>query len=173
MEHILKAAFGCLSEAEHVRHELIAKGVAGRHISLSASRNETAGSSTSSLGERISHFFCSLFDLADDEPAREAITKHSTVLTVTLTEYQQQAVVEAVLAHNGAMNAHALTDDYAISSHYPSSACTLGMGSFALAGQVPQEVTGGRFVPTQAEEEAWLTKPPLELPSLSLSFAKP
>jgi hypothetical protein len=173
MEHILKAAFGCPSEAEHVRHELIAKGVAGRHISVSTPQNEAAGSSIGSLGERISHFFCSLFDLADDEPPREAITHHSTVLTVTLTEHQQQAVVEAVLAQNGAMNFHALTGDYAISSHYPCSTCTLGMGSFALASRVPQEATGSRFVPTQAEEEAWLNKPPLELPSLSLSFAKP
>jgi uncharacterized protein (TIGR02271 family) len=123
MQHTLVAAFDRYNEAEVVKRELMAKGVAQTNIQIAAA-NEPSAKDTSTSGdpslhmsthgdsfsEKVGHFFHMLFSDDDTEHRRykdtysEAVRRGSTVVTVTVNDDAQLPVVEDILERNGAID---------------------------------------------------------------------
>lgn len=119
MPQILIAAFDRYTEAEQVKTELLSKGLADDAIQISASFNadnvdsgrvEVIGEEPgedASVAEKIGSFFHKVFgDDSSQHAGRypEAARHGSTVVTVTLDDESQVAMVEQVMERNGAID---------------------------------------------------------------------
>ena len=119
MPQILIAAFDRYAEAEQVKTELLAKGVASDAIQVSASFNpktvdsdrvEVIGEEPgddATVAEKIGSFLHKVFgDDASQHAGRypEAARRGSTLVTVTLEDETQVAMVEQVMEQNGAID---------------------------------------------------------------------
>jgi hypothetical protein len=119
MTQILIAAFDRYAEAERVKTDLLAKGVASDGIQLSASFNpDTVDSSRvevigeepdedATVAEKVGSFFHKVFgDDSSKHAGRypEAARRGSTVVTVTLEDEGPVAMVEEVMEQNGAID---------------------------------------------------------------------
>lgn len=119
MPQILIAAFDRYAEAEQVKTELLSKGVANDDIQISASFNPDTvdGSRVEVVGEepdedgtvaeKLGSFFSKVFgDDSSKHAGRypEAARRGSTVVTVTLADDSQVAIVEQVMEKNGAID---------------------------------------------------------------------
>ena len=119
MPQILIAAFDRYAEAEQVKTELLSKGLADDTVQISASFNadnldsgrvEVIGEEPgedASVAEKIGSFFQKVF--GDDSSRHagrypEAARRGSTVVTVTLDDDSQVAMVEQVMERNGAID---------------------------------------------------------------------
>lgn len=119
MPQILIAAFDRYAEAEQVKTKLLAKGVASDAIQVSASFNpktvdsdrvEVIGEEPgddATVAEKIGSFLHKVFgDDASQHAGRypEAARRGSTLVTVTLEDETQVAMVEQVMEQNGAID---------------------------------------------------------------------
>ncbi|AHL76309.1 hypothetical protein CH92_14920 [Stutzerimonas stutzeri] len=119
MTQILIAAFDRYAEAEQVKTELLGQGVPSDAIQISASFNpdnvdssrvEVIGEEPdddASVAEKIGSFFSKVFgDDSSKHAGRypEAARRGSTVVTVTLEDEGQVAVVEQLMERNGAID---------------------------------------------------------------------
>lgn len=124
MNHILVAAFDTLADAQAAKAELLVQQVLDSKIQLSAAAEQAAATAVSgadhtreqsahdeSLGEKISHFFSSLFGNDEhDQPHRhgaaypEAHRRGATLLTVTAASDEQADLVEGILERHGAID---------------------------------------------------------------------
>lgn len=119
MTQILIAAFDRYAEAEQVKADLLAKGVASEAIQISASFNpETVDSSRvevvgeepdgdASVAEKLGSFFSKVFgDDSSKHAGRypEAARRGSTVVTVTVEDDSQVSMVEQLMERNGAID---------------------------------------------------------------------
>jgi uncharacterized protein (TIGR02271 family) len=122
MKHTLVAAFDDLSQAQAAKADLISQHVMESNIELSSSSlNEgqateardvpDASHHDDSFGDKVSHFFRSLFGNDDDDkPHRyavaypEAYRRGAALLTVTVSTDEEAERVEDVLENNGAID---------------------------------------------------------------------
>ena len=148
MGHILVAAFDHYNEAEQVRRELISNGVAQTNIQLAAANDIEAGETAAvradttrdeSVGERIGHFFRSIFS-DEDETSRhyaetypEAVRRGSTVVTVDVDDEAQESLVEAIMERNGAID----IDERSAAWGGPDTATTVAPAATAETAAIP------------------------------------
>src|ERR1700712_321312 len=131
MKHTLVAAFDNFSDADKVRTELVGHGIAHTNITVAAadsespsglaadtSANLTNDSSDARLpnheetmGDKISHFFSSLFGNDEDDNLHrhavaypEAYRRGSTLVTVTVDTDEMADEGEDVMERNGAID---------------------------------------------------------------------
>ncbi|WP_297833112.1 hypothetical protein [Pseudomonas sp.] len=131
MKHTLVAAFDNFSDAEKVRTELVGHGIAHTNITVAAAESDStpgwaAESSASladdssdarlshheeSIGDKISHFFKSLFGNDHDDNLHhhavaypEAYRRGSTLVTVTVDTDEMADEAEGVMERNGAID---------------------------------------------------------------------
>lgn len=119
MTQILIAAFDRYAEAEQVKADLLAKGIANDAMQISASFNpekidssrvEVVGEEPdddASVAEKIGSFFSKVFgDESSKHAGRypEAARRGSTVVTVTVEDDSQVSMVEQVMERNGAID---------------------------------------------------------------------
>jgi uncharacterized protein (TIGR02271 family) len=126
MTHTLVAAFDSLTDAETAKAKLIGLNIAQGNIQLSSSGSATAGATTTagaaasqgsaahhdeSFGEKVSHFFSSLFGEGDDGKPHhyasaypEAYRRGATLLTVTVATDEEAERVEDLLEDSGAID---------------------------------------------------------------------
>jgi uncharacterized protein (TIGR02271 family) len=190
-QHILVAAFDRINEAEQVKRELLSKGVSQTDIRMAAS-NESAmldgttdastrsnphGHDHESVTDKISGFFSSIFSDNDTSSSRyaetypEAVRRGSTVLTVTVNDDAQVAVVEEIMERNGAIDIDERSANWSnegaigssattmgtststgpVSGDYPNTASTMGVDS-TLAGRTSTDMTDRTAIPVMEEE---------------------
>lgn len=127
MKHTLVAAFDDLSTAQAAKAQLLQLNIADSSIELSTAdatapgtmpASETSAATTAdphtgdgSLGDKVSHFFSSLFGSDDDgQPHRystaypEAYRRGATLITVTVADDLQAEQVEDILQEQGAID---------------------------------------------------------------------
>lgn len=119
MTHILIAAFDHYTEAEQVKAELLSKGVPSEAMQISASFNPATVDSSrvevvgeepdedATVAEKIGSFFQKVFgDNSSKHAGRypEAARRGSTIVTVTLEDEGQVAMVEQLMERNGAID---------------------------------------------------------------------
>lgn len=127
MKHTLVAAFDDLSTAQAAKAQLLQLDIADSSIELSTAdaaaqgsvpANETAATTTDdahtgdgSFGDKVSHFFSSLFGSDDEgQPHRystaypEAYRRGATLITVTVADDLQAEQVEDILQAQGAID---------------------------------------------------------------------
>ncbi|MFI8739354.1 hypothetical protein [Stutzerimonas zhaodongensis] len=119
MPQILLAAFDRYAEAEHVKTELMSKGIANDAIQISASFNpDTVDSSRvdvigeepgddATVADKLGSFFHKVFgDDSSQHAGRypEAARRGSTIVTVTLDTDDEVAMVEELMERNGAID---------------------------------------------------------------------
>ena len=119
MPQILIAAFDRYQQAQQAKAELLAAGIPDDVVQLSASMNPASVNSSrvevigeepaaeATAAEHIGNFFRRVF--GDDRPAHagrypEAARRGSTLVTVSLADDAQLAMVEQVLERNGAID---------------------------------------------------------------------
>lgn len=127
MKHTLVAAFDDLSTAQAAKTQLLQLNIADSSIELSTAdataqgtmpASETSAATTAgphtddgSFGDKVSHFFSSLFGSDDDgQPHRystaypEAYRRGATLITVTVADDLQAEQVEDILQAQGAID---------------------------------------------------------------------
>lgn len=119
MTHTLVAAFDTLTEAQAAKRDLLAQQVLESNIELSSSELHAAEGRADdtahheSFGEKVSHFFSSLFGTDEhdaNKPHRYATAypelsrRGAAVLTVTVMSDEQADKAEAILERNGAID---------------------------------------------------------------------
>ncbi|MGI4840275.1 MAG: YsnF/AvaK domain-containing protein [Janthinobacterium lividum] len=121
MTHTLVAAFDTLAEAQAAKSQLLIQHVLESDITLSSNESATSAGTTSgnpvaaphheSFGEKVSHFFSSLFGNDEhDKPHRyavaypEAYRRGATLLTVNVSTDEQIDHITDVLERNGAID---------------------------------------------------------------------
>lgn len=119
MTQILIAAFDHYAEAEHVKAELLSKGVPSDDIQISASFNPATVDSSrvevigeepdedATVSEKVGSFFRKVFgDDASEHAGRypEAARRGSTIVTVTLANEGQVTMVGQLMERNGAID---------------------------------------------------------------------
>lgn len=119
MTHTLVAAFDTLTEAQAAKRDLLAQHVLESNIELSSSELHAAEGRADdpahheSFGEKVSHFFSSLFGTDDhdaNKPHRYATAypelsrRGAAVLTVTVMSDEQADKAEEILERNGAID---------------------------------------------------------------------
>jgi uncharacterized protein (TIGR02271 family) len=126
MTHTLVAAFDSMTDAEAAKAKLIGLNIAQGNIQLSSSGAATSGPTTAagaastqapaghhdeSFGEKVSHFFGSLFGDADNGKPHhyasaypEAYRRGATLLTVTVATDAEAERVEDLLEDSGAID---------------------------------------------------------------------
>lgn len=119
MTQILIAAFDHYAEAEHVKAELLSKGVPSDDIQISAAFNPATVDSSrvevigeepdedATVAEKVGSFFQKVFgDDSSKHAGRypEAARRGSTIVTVTLEDEGQVPMVEQLMERNGAID---------------------------------------------------------------------
>jgi uncharacterized protein (TIGR02271 family) len=121
MTHTLVAAFDTLTEAQAAKAQLLSHNIAEPDIEISSSElHASQGHSASaerkdtdndSFGEKVSHFFGSLFGSDEDDKSNryataypEAYRRGAALLTVTIKSDDQIANAESILERNGAID---------------------------------------------------------------------
>jgi uncharacterized protein (TIGR02271 family) len=123
MKHTLVAAFDDLDQALLAKQQLVGLSILESNIDISSSSaasttstgvdtsTHTAAVHDESFGEKVSHFFGSLFGNDDDDkPHRhataypEAYRRGATLLTVTVDTDDLAEEAEDILEHNGAID---------------------------------------------------------------------
>ena len=119
MTHTLVAAFDTLTEAQAAKRDLLAQQVLESNIELSSSELHAAEGRADdtahheSFGEKVSHFFSSLFGTDEHDASKphryataypELSRRGAAVLTVTVMSDEQADKAEAILERNGAID---------------------------------------------------------------------
>ncbi|WP_263263701.1 YsnF/AvaK domain-containing protein [Pseudomonas sp. RIT-PI-S] len=123
MSHTLIAAFDNLNEANAARDALLRKKVMDSNINISSSSDETVAIGNSplgtgavhdhdeSFGDKVSHFFSSLFGSDNDDRVNQHVSAYSdayrngaTVLTVTVDDDDDVLLAQEILEQNGAFD---------------------------------------------------------------------
>jgi hypothetical protein len=123
MKHTLVAAFDSFSDADKVRTELVGHGIAQGNITVSAAESDSTsglandasdapvGAHEESVGDKISHFFKSLFGSDEDDNLHhhavaypEAYRRGSTLVTVTVDTDEMADEAEDLMERNGAID---------------------------------------------------------------------
>lgn len=141
-------------------------------------RSDTRTHDDESMTDKIGGFFRSIFSDSDTHNSRyadtypEAVRRGSTVVTVTVNDDAQVGVVEEIMERNGAIDIDERSANWSnqgaigssattmgtsaatgpVSSDYPNTASTLGVGSTTLADQTPTEATDRTAIPVMEEE---------------------
>lgn len=119
MTHTLVAAFDTLTEAQAAKRDLLAQHVLESNIELSSSELHAAEGRADdtahheSFGEKVSHFFSSLFGTDEHDASKphryataypELSRRGAAVLTVTVMSDEQADKAEDILERNGAID---------------------------------------------------------------------
>jgi len=139
MTQILIAAFDRYAEAEHVKRDLLGRGVSSDAIQISASLNpETVDSSRvelvgvapdedATVAEKIGNFFSKVFgDDASQHAGRypEAARRGSTVVTVSLADDRLVRMVEQSMTEHGAIDIDERSARWGTDAATPATAST-------------------------------------------------
>ena len=185
MKHTLVAAFDDLSNAQAAKAQLLQLNIADSNIELSTAdataqgtmpTSETSATTTAdthtgdgSFGDKVSHFFSSLFGSDDDgQPHRystaypEAYRRGATLITVTVADDLQAEQVEDILQEQGAIDiderAATWTDGapgvtaQAGLSHVAGTHLDAGVTAPANATGVASDLTGNTAIPVIEEQ---------------------
>lgn len=172
MTHILIAAFDRYAEAEQVKAELLAKGVASDAIQLSASFNPANVDSSrvevigeepdedATVTEKLGSFFHKVFGAdASEHTGRypEAARRGSTVVTVTVGDEGLVSMVEQVMERNGAIDVDERSTSWGDTDATPITASTETLTTGypdAASISVDQRQLDGTATPERGADEA-------------------